>query len=318
MVSTEVLGVLYLGLYPSLRRSNAIVRGSHFLFTFVDHTSAGLQASWNLIDSRVFLFWIRSTVPLFTRLSRNVLREVSTYLKSFGLAYVTQNTIGLFTSESEEIINEVSLQKEIQCDSNSRWALVDDARFFICGGGTPRSAFRAAYMLNRAGAVQVLPTMLQGHTLCGVIRWRSTVHVFGSVGLCQSEQFSMNAKVWTGLPSMHHAKWGFNPSIWQSAIYLCQATIEVYDGENMLDLGVDLPDSGFTLTYILHNSLYILSNCFLTIRNRAGEQVSLEHALSPVYFSYSSPILNYGKVVIFDSTRKVLKFDAESGEMISS
>jgi hypothetical protein len=135
-----------------------------------------------------------------------VLREVSTYLKSFGLAYVTQNTIGLFTSWSEEAIYEVSLQKEIQCDWNSRWALVDDARFFICGGGTPKSAFRTAYMLNIIGAVQVLPAMLQGHTLCGVIRWRSAVHVFGSVGLTQAEQLSINAKVWAGLPSMHHAK----------------------------------------------------------------------------------------------------------------
>jgi len=274
-------------------------------------------ASKGPIDTLVYLFWAKQFSPLFTRLSTNILREVSAYLPFLGLAYVSQDKMCFLDYVSERINQEVDLRETIHCDVNSRWTLVRGIGVFLCGGGTAKAPFHSAYILQTDGLVKALREMTQGHTLCGVISKQSNIYVFGSVCSPLSEEYPIQTSAWKPLPNMHYAKWSFNPVLWQSSIYLCQASIEAYDGHLMKDLHIRLPDSGPTLVYILRNSLYVLSNSSLTILSAAEELIRREHSLIPVHFSYSSPVVYSGEVLIY-AGRKVHRFGCEDGEMVSA
>lgn len=82
-----------------------------------------------------------STVLLWTKslsllpLSLNILREICAYFQPFALlVWLSPTSIASFDFHHQQLCTAQPLSSPIQCDWNSRWAVIDSERVVVCGG----------------------------------------------------------------------------------------------------------------------------------------------------------------------------------------
>jgi len=80
------------------------------------------------------LLWARPLCPVQS-LSLNILREVCAYFQPFALlAWLSSTSVASFDFHHQQLCTAQPLSVSIQCDWNSRWAVIDSERVVICGG----------------------------------------------------------------------------------------------------------------------------------------------------------------------------------------
>lgn len=252
----------------------------------------------------VILVWMRRTSAPMSRLSGNITREIYTYLQPLlCLPWVNSHQIRYYDFQRQTILEPVPLKSAIQASWNSRWAVIDIDRLVLCGGNEVLDRFSVRGRQRTsctATAECILPDMLEGHSCCGLIVWKCTVQVFGSligkaVARCESLDLREPSQ-WEQLPDMHQARAKFTPTLWKEAIYLCGGhhnnTLEVFDGHRMQLLGLRLPESGKSLSCIGRNSLLVLTSNYLTILSSKASNIHtriIKHSPTTV-FAFTEPV----------------------------
>lgn len=89
-------------------------------------------------DSRILLMWARQLSPLFSPLSRNILREVGLYMEQRCLVWVKADELLRYDLSSSSLLASVRLGKCIKVSEGSRWAIVNASEVVVCGGGSRR------------------------------------------------------------------------------------------------------------------------------------------------------------------------------------
>lgn len=81
------------------------------------------------------LLWVKPLYSFLQPLSLNILREVCAYFQPFALlAWLSHDSIASFDFHHQQLCIPQPLSIAIQCDWNSRWAVIDSERIVICGG----------------------------------------------------------------------------------------------------------------------------------------------------------------------------------------
>lgn len=115
--------------------------------------------------ARMWLFSIKYLQSERGRLSFNVIREICGYLSDLLLPQVTSTFLCFFNCCTYAREPQIILSTPIQADHGSTWVLLEDGGLF-CSGGTnymgriPSKTWNSAYLLNRNGGVEELPSML--------------------------------------------------------------------------------------------------------------------------------------------------------------
>jgi hypothetical protein len=246
-----------------------------------DKLKEGLKNSFMLQRKKdsLLLFYGPFLGFLASFLSHNILQEISSYLQPpFPiLPVIYSDSIAYFDFITEQIGPKTPLYHSIRKDSGTKWAVLDPDRIFVCGGGYYK-VWNSAYFLHRSGEVQVLPHMIAGRSHCGIALWEDAVHVFGSSEHSQNmcERFPLHSSAWEWLPRMHRNRCLFTPAVWQAAIYLCQYVIEVYDGREMMELDIKLPqDNSSNFCCVLDDSLLAASRYHMTVYTKLPGEMGL-------------------------------------------
>lgn len=287
------------------------------------------------INPRVLLSWTRKHAALYSLLSRNIIREVSTYFQRFPtLLWINEDHMLLFDLGLMRILPAIRFKNRIhnaaiQKNQSSRWVLVDSNRVAICGGGgevtaglngyAVGSVWNSAYMLYTTRSEgQVLPSMLSGHCDHGIVAWKGAILVFGSSSPqeCRKcERLDLKASKWTSLPLMNRARWDFTPAVWQEAVFLCGGhtyAIEVYNGFTMSLLQVNLPQKGKALVCTKGDNLLILSSKNLTTLTKTRSLFIEEH--KRIQFNARTSPVCFGNVIYQFCDKQLRMFSATRGE----
>ena len=144
---------------------------------------------------------------------------------------------------------------------------------------------------------------------------RGAVYVFGSIGCAAGERLAVQ----TGeLLDMHTARWNFNATVWKGAIFLCQGSVDVFDGHNKLSAGLISPEGWNTISYACGKSLLILSKSHfvvLEMRENRPAIVRKETHREASVASHPTPVLFRGQLIGLENG-KVCRYSLENGNRL--
>jgi len=287
------------------------------------------------VEDRVQIIWARKLVPVFTRLSTNIAREICLFLPSqLTLACIDKDNVCFFDFQTLQLMSPVSLTRSI-CTFNASWATVDADRVIVCEGGDngnthSEKVLHTALLLHRSGRVEDLTDMKFPHNNSGVIAWRGRIHVFGSYcgpggEKCERLPLFPVGSAWEQLPDMQFRRALFTPVVWNSAVYLCggyeNSSIEAFNGETMQLLSISLPqrDASPSLACLKNTTLLVFTSNFLVKISMQGTDFTLTTNTLEIpncCTVYTNPV--YWKNVVFNCElgNVVNKYSASDGRVI--
>ena len=148
----------------------------------------GYEPADTRATATTLLLWARTLVPLYRRLSRNVLTEVADYFDSTHslLVSLCEDCMRVFDCTTREWQPSITLSIALDYKLKGHRALVlIDGRVMCCGGRyTQRSTGRLftskkAYLITRNGSISVLPGMRNDRHSHGLIEYNQVIYVFG-------------------------------------------------------------------------------------------------------------------------------------------
>ena len=214
----------------------------------------------------VKLLWLHQSLPPFSRLSLNVIRETSNYLQSTALLIsITRSGLLIRHVLSRDRLH-VPIQQEL--DLSGKWVLVsipyEQVLILASGDGMQGQA------VSLQGRVEALPTLLYYHHSPGAIyvSYKHCVYLFGG-NTPSCETFKLHRWAWLTLPNMTAPRVYFAPCLHRSFIYLCGGfcpSLDIFcpDTDTFLpSLSLSLPEfSSETLALSINNWILIISeNC---------------------------------------------------------
>lgn len=198
----------------------------------------------------------------------------------------------------------------------------------LCVGGTPFTT--AVYTLTISTAqLEPLTPMHTARGYSGVLVVAHFAYVFGgnwpSLACC--EKLDLASPVWTSLPDMHHARYAFNPCLYEQLVYLADArqthrAIETFSlaSETFTVLNVRLPDtlSGYSTTFIADGELTIVTSDYKIAWWKIKSEDKFRTNYTNRGCSSNCPPLQMGReVMIFsDQLDCVLRFSLETGAFV--
>lgn len=198
-----------------------------------------MKAKPVFLRSRILLFWVyRADLP-FQRLSRNVLREVSTYLGNVSLILAAVHDYLYSFLPGEQIWEEYSsLRPFLPVFSRSSYVLFGEAIFVIGGYDdnlckTVRNTFKI-----KSGTAERGPDMLAARCFSGCLQAAGNIYAFGGMdkaALSTCEKLTQCN--WVSLVSMKHPRFNFVPCEHKALVYICGGNsfaIEVFDPSTSL------------------------------------------------------------------------------------
>ena len=219
----------------------------------------------------ILLIWAHDCCPLFGRLSRNLLREISEFLVSHSLVWVFENQLAYLNHRALRLDVAIPLTLTLETEEAS-WLLVNEVKVLVCGGKAEGgSALKCAYEVYHTGTVQVLPDMNCGRSYCGLVMWQRAVYAFGSFhvsGGTTCERLSSLEPAWQEVGEMLKRRAQFTPVIWQEAVFLCggfphNSSVERYDGRFRLVL--DLKQGDNAVSCVCGDTLVVLTSHYLSL-----------------------------------------------------
>lgn len=275
-----------------------------------------------LPDPRLLLLWAKQYSCLFSPLSRNISREVASYLfPDTFLVLVTASALQFINVQTTSNTLLIPLQSEIVADADSAWTTLGSDKLVVCGGSEGKNS---AYLLDKKGSVERLLNMAFRRSSPGIIEWEEAVLVFGTYEDKWSrkcEKFTCAAKQWSGLPDMHEGRSYFRPAKWQNAVYLCGGyclQIEVFDGISMNLLQLMLPESTRTLACQYDGKLVILTiSHYITLTKSADSALAMvtKERQSSRISTCHNPVLWKQAIYIYCDS-KLAKYSADDGSQL--
>ena len=144
----------------------------------------------------------------------------------------------LFSSTSFRVFHSYSrswspityLSDEIYWDMSSAYALLDDEKALVCGGGAEtRTLWSSVYRVDREGRVEKLQDLREGRAFHGMIKVEECVYVFCGL-TTSSARLHLPSLHWDPLPPVSHALSRVLPCHSLGSIYLpVQVSMFVYE-----------------------------------------------------------------------------------------
>jgi len=251
----------------------------------------------------VFLMWARSTTALFSPLSRNLAREINSYVTSLDFVWVYEDKLENLNPRTLQWDSPVRLTSTVPLVSAS-WALVDENKVMVCGGSDGQSVLKHAYEICCNGNVRRIKDMTLGRAQCGIVAWKQALYVFGSFfygfeggKTCETLSLSMTTtSEWVQIGDMSKPRAQFTPVVWRNGIFLCGGTpsnntVAVFDGNFVLLL--ELKDGGSAVSFAQSENLVILTGSFISVLSVGKSGYTVECRRRPC-----SPVLNRSGVLL--------------------
>lgn len=247
---------------------------------------APLPGTRTLTLDPVKLLWVHQSLPPFSRLSLNVIRETSNYLQSTALLISITRSGLLIRHVLSRDRQQVPIQQELNLTGH--WVLVsipyEQVLILASGDGMQGQA------VSLQGHVVALPTLLYFHLSPGVIyvAYKHCVYLFGG-NTSSSETFKLRNWDWFGLPNMTAPRVYFVPCLHRSLIYLCGGfcpSLDIFcpDTDSFLrSPALSLPEfSSETLALSINNWILIISeNCTCCYHPETNKLETVSGGLSP-------------------------------------
>lgn len=228
----------------------------------------------------MYLLWLKKCSPLYSRVSRNVLREVATYLDDNPqLIYLAEDcqliSLNVKTQESTVLHVLSTFKTEDYCGY-----LLLEKKLIRCGG---QEHFQGAYEVNlESFEVTALATLR--HPRCyspGMVFFQRQVYVFGSIGpdLRSAQEHTGEVLESTGWELLTGEMSGirsyFSPCVFQGEIYLSgggfTTEVDVCSEKHISRLGLRLPEKDCVAITNSSQLLFISEHSSTILRGPTSE-----------------------------------------------
>lgn len=283
----------------------------------------------NFKDPRICLIWSKRLSVLFSALSFNLVREISSYLTpNYLLADLRKNSLRFLNVRTQTRTPQVSLHFTIALSLEfSRWIVLNSGKVVCCGGKSRKDWLATTYLIGTNGTVEKKPSLLKARGAQGLMQWREFVLLFGgdhNGPLVECESLLLpNGRCWQVLPSMAHGKHSFNPCLLHDIIYLYGYGSETLEGfsprqNSYLPLDIHFEKLANCCLYVNRDYLVIISPTLL-VRYRPGEEgTSEENRIKGACFSKTQncqPVVDEVSRRVFGlNGGKCWSFDMDIGE----
>ena len=277
--------------------------------------------------TQVRLLWLHSESTAYHLLSRNVVREVCTYLQGHtALAFFTDANIEIHHLTTQTV-RKAKPSKVVKFCVTTHMTF----REIICVGAYPKSTSVSSVDLTTS-TVTKEASMQVSRACPGIINVRGHIYVFGGLidgeDVLRCEKFSIKARQWTFIPDMDEPRIYFTPAVHLCFIYLCS----LFEGESISSFHtpteqytqhpLTIPDINTytSVSFIVDTHIYVLGNedSFLVweLGSREGfKEIRYARRNSPAFSC--TEVVKVGKGVYWTdyNTKNVVRFDLETGSL---
>ena len=285
---------------------------------------------------RVHIFWVKQCSHMYASCSRNVLREVATYLREcFRLVYISDDHKLLAFDCKTHSSSLLYTFTHCQRSDFEGYTLIDNYRLIMCGGlDSPNSKqHTGAFLLDiRTSTLGKLPPMTTARRYSpGMVCERSRVYVFGGTahtGLGTTdtsdlartgEALQLLGENWGMLEGrMSNTRVYFSPCLFEDRIYLCGGGVSYevdicYEGL-ISSLALSLLDNDSVAVVHSKQLLFISQNCTTRLGGASEQHQERKFRLvtkaAPVLYKDTLYFADGAKVksVQFNSSFNVIKW----------
>lgn len=321
----EIRDKLLLELHQRREEANLLIEttfstiNEHLFDVDYDPEDALTQQIWQqeALTLRPFRYQVRSLSPVLALVADLVTVSWSSLSMSVTapLSFVHANALRTFSLQSGTW-SVLPLSQEVRLSKHSSLVVFDQAKLFACGNN-PATTLNCLLTCS-SGAVQPLPDTLRARNLPGLAVVQKNTYIFGGkdergivINVCEKRR----DRDWTQLPNSSFKRWGFNPCVNGSKIYLLggepQSGSEAFDipSQTFGKLQLEMP-KGFSSTVTMEREILILTNSEVkrwTVGSDQGEIRSTRVDTLPVNCSGSAnPVLAEGKMYVLQAYLGVL------------
>ena len=209
------------------------------------------------VQAKCWLVLAKGCVPVWSRLSGNLVREVCTYLAD--CLYPCVN--GVIMKVHNLATGVVTEKRLTQTFNNGTVFCLYTATKCACVGQQPNSSLCFSLCIYTA-EVTPLPDMQHNRGWPGVIAWKNSVYVFGGNNdppIAEAEKLELSHTSWQKLPSMSTPRVAFTPLLHRNQFYLISGSsngplpIETFDPltDTYHHISVSIQGSGYGATSFL-------------------------------------------------------------------
>lgn len=279
-------------------------------------------------SAQIALIWAKASKKPFSRLSRNITREICLYLGRSQYLYLfsEQKVLGfeVFTRKWRAL-RQISSSLAGTYMTSYAFVVISAGVFLACGGLTaPNKA--CAHLIPRNGTVQTLESMRTGRYAHAAIYLKAaeTVYVFGGANngrLQSTERFSLLSRHWQEGPLLTAPRAGVNPCLYCGLVYLCagdsEGTVETFDWRTdcVSILPIRLPFSRTCLTVHHIDSWVSISEDKVCRWNVDGSQHTKSRKGALV--TSTCPPIVYCEVLFLVCAGCAVAVDLHSGEEVA-
>jgi hypothetical protein len=207
---------------------------------------------------KALLIYAKAFSPLISRLSPNIIREISSY---FGfLSYIVPalcgNTLRLFDIKRENVQESMLT---VKITAGAVYGFIDIGQILTVGGHPEaNSAWLVSTVSSKA---IVLEEMHAARAWPGICIFREIGYVFGGnfPSICRAEKWDLQTRKWTKLRDMAYSRFAFTPCRYGENIYL----VDFSQSHKRAEV-FSIRSEAFTLIPMRLPGFYCLSSlCFL-------------------------------------------------------
>ena len=321
----EIREKLLLELHQRREEANLLLEvtfsniNEHLFDTDYDPEDALTQQIWlqEALTLRPFRYQVRPLSAVLALVADLVTVSWSSLSMSVTapLSFVSANALRTFSLQSGTW-SALPLSQEIGLSKHSSLVVFDQAKLFVCGNN-PATALNCLITCS-SGAVQPLPDTLRARNLPGLAVVQKSTYIFGGkdergivINVCEKRR----ERDWTQLPHSGFKRWGFNPCVAGSKIYLLggepQSGSEAFDtaSQTFTKLQLELP-KGFSSCISTERDILIVTNSEVrrwTVDSGLTEIQCTPVSRLPANCSGSAgPVLAEGKVYVLQAYLGVL------------
>lgn len=239
----------------------------------------GLEPAYTRASATTLLLWTKTHTNLYSRLSLNIISEISDYFDSpHSLLLLDEKSMRFFDCCERQWQPSIAFRSRLDSRlKGQRVVILIDGRVLCCGGQYRKQSCarlfisKKAYLISRKGSVIILPSMISDRHSHGLIEYNQVIYVFGGSNqylavyksdqtapsyLHQCERLSRNGK-WEEMPRMQEGRTEVSVCMHQGIIYVSgfgSVLIEAF--------------SPLQLVFSPHSiALSFVSTCLITIDN---------------------------------------------------
>jgi len=278
--------------------------------------------------AQIAVIWAKASKMPFRLLSRNIVREICSYLGRCQYLYMLaeRKLLGFDVNNQKwTVLKPISSALEDTYRTAYAFILISPAVFLLCGGLTAPNK-SCAHLIASDGAVLELEPMRTGRYAHAAIYLEAvnTVYVFGGANsgrLQETERFSLVSQHWKEGNLLKVARAGINPYLYCGLVYLCagdsEGTIETFNWrtESTAVLPIRLPFSSTCITVRQVDSWVTISESKICHWQLDGSQQT--KARNGALVTSTSPPIVHNEVLYLVCMECAVTVDLESGAEVA-